>query len=131
MQSDVFSDPVRLDLWLWAARLFKTRRLATEAVSGGRVHLDGKPARPGKRLHGGERLSVTRGEERIELTVCALSARRGPAAVARTLYTESEASMAAREALREQRRLQPRAAPAKRPAKRDRRRLSALKRGRD
>ncbi|MGH8126875.1 MAG: RNA-binding S4 domain-containing protein [Gammaproteobacteria bacterium] len=122
---------VRLDLWLWAARLFKTRRLATEAVSGGRVHLDGEPAKPGKRLHGGERLSVTKGEERLELTVRALSARRGPAAVARTLYEESEASIAAREVQREQRRLQPRTAPVKRPQKHDRRRLSALKRGRD
>lgn len=122
---------MRLDLWLWAARLFKTRRLATEAVSGGRVRLDGEPARPGKSLHGGERLSVTKGEERIELTVLALSARRGPAAVARTLYEESAASVAAREARREQRRLQPRTAPPKRPGKRDRRRLAALKRDRD
>lgn len=131
MQTDASSDFVRLDRWLWAARLFKTRRLATEAVSGGRVHLDGEPAKPGKRLHGGERLSVTRGEQRIELSVCKLSAQRGPAAVARTLYEESEASIAARETLREQRRLQPRTAPSKRPGKRDRRRLAALKRDRD
>jgi len=119
---------VRLDLWLWAARLFKTRRLATEAASGGKVRLDGEPAKPGKRLQGGERLSITKGEERIELTVRALSARRGPAAVARTLYEESEASIAEREARREQRRLQPRAAPVKRPQKRDRRKLAGLKR---
>ncbi|MGA7966145.1 MAG: S4 domain-containing protein [Gammaproteobacteria bacterium] len=131
MQTDISSDSVRLDLWLWAARLFKTRRLATEAVSGGRVHLDGEPAKPGKRLQGGEHLSVTKGEERIELRVCKLSARRGPAAAARTLYEESQASIAAREALREQRRLQPRVAPTKRPEKRDRRRLAALKRDRD
>ena len=131
MQTDASPDSVRLDRWLWAARLFKTRRLATEAVSGGRVHLGGEPAKPGKRLHGGERLSVTRGEERIGLTVLALSARRGPAAVARTLYEESEESVAARETQREQRRLQPRVAPVKRPEKRDRHRLTALKRGRD
>ena len=124
-------DPVRLDVWLWAARLFKTRKLATEAVSGGKVRLDGEPAKPGKRLHGGERLSVTRGGERIELTVCALSAKRGPAAMARTLYEESAASIAEREARREQRRLQPRTAPVKRPEKRDRRRLASLKRHTD
>jgi len=124
-------DWVRLDVWLWAARLFKTRRLATEAVGGGRVRLDGEPAKPGKRLHGGERLSVIRGEARIEMTVTALASKRGPAAVARTLYEESAASVAEREARREQRRLQPRAAPVKRPEKRTRRKLASLKRRSD
>ena len=128
MNADESPEPVRLDLWLWAARLFKTRKLATEAVTGGRVHLDGQPAKPGKRLHGGEALSVTKAGERIELTVTGLAAKRGPAAVARTLYEESAASIAEREARREQRRLQPRAAPVRRPGKRDRRRLAGLKR---
>lgn len=131
MDLDDSAEPVRLDLWLWAARLFKTRKLATEAVNGGRVRLDGEPAKPGKRLHGGESLSVTKGGERIELTVTGLAAKRGPASVARALYEESAASVAARETRREQRRLQPRAAPVKRPEKRDRRRLANLKRRSD
>ena len=131
MKADESPEPVRLDIWLWAARLFKTRKLATEAVSGGRVRLDGEPAKPGKRLHGGESLSLTRGEERIELTVLALAAKRGPASVARTLYEESAASIAAREARREQRRLQPHVGPKGRPGKHDRKRLSSLKRRSD
>lgn len=128
MDADESGDPVRLDVWLWAARMFKTRKLATEAVSGGKVRLDGEPAKPGKRVHGGELLSVTKSGDRIELTVIALATKRGPASVARTLYEESAASIAAREAHREQRRLQPRTAPPKRPGKRDRRRLANLKR---
>lgn len=128
MDADESGDPVRLDVWLWAARMFKTRKLATEAVSGGKVRLDGEPAKPGKRVHGGELLSVTKSGDRIELTVIALATKRGSASVARTLYEESAASIAAREAHREQRRLQPRTAPPKRPGKRDRRRLANLKR---
>lgn len=128
MDADESGDPVRLDVWLWAARMFKTRKLATEAVSGGKVRLDGEPAKPGKRVHGGELLSVTKSGDRIELTVIALATKRGSASVARTLYEESAASVAAREAHREQRRLQPRTAPPKRPGKRDRRRLANLKR---
>lgn len=120
---------VRLDRWLWAARLFRTRSLAAAAVAGGKVHVDGGAAKPGRRLRGGERLSLTRGEERMELEVRALAARRGPAAVAQTLYEETPASVAARAAARETRRLESRAAPAGRPGRRDRRRLAALKRG--
>jgi len=131
MDNDDSGETVRLDIWLWAARLFKTRKLATEAVSGGKVRLDGEPAKPGKRLRGGEFLSVTKGEERIELTVLALAVKRGPAAVARTLYEESATSIATREARREQRRLQPHVGPKGRPGKHDRKRLSNLKRRSD
>ncbi len=120
---------VRLDRWLWAARLFKTRALATEAVSGGKVYVDGQPAKPARRLRGGERLRVTRGSGHLECEVRRVAHKRGPAAVARTLYEETPDSIAARERQREQRRLVARAAPARRPDRRDRHRLSALKRG--
>lgn len=124
-------EAVRLDRWLWAARLFKTRALAAAAVAGGKVHVDGSPAKASRRLRGGERIALTRGEERMELDVAAVAERRGPAAVAQALYRETEQSAAAREARREERRFARRSAPAGRPEKRDRRRLAALKRGRD
>jgi ribosome-associated heat shock protein Hsp15 len=125
------SESVRLDSWLWAARFFKTRRLASAAVSGGKVHIDGTAAKSAKLLRGGECLQITRGEEQFEVLVRGLSARRGPAPVAQALYEETAPSVAARLARREQHRLQARGAPAKRPERRDRRRLTALKRGRD
>jgi len=120
---------VRLDRWLWAARLFKTRSLAAKAVAGGKVHVDGHAAKPARRIAGGERLVVTKGPERLELDVEALAEKRGPAAVARTLYTETPQSIERRERHREQRRLAARAAPARRPERRDRRRLAEIKRG--
>jgi len=120
---------VRLDRWLWAARLFKTRSLAAQAVAGGKVHVDGRPAKPARRIAGGERLVVTKGPERPELDVEGLAEKRGPASVARTLYTETPESIERRERHREQRRLAARAAPARRPERRDRRRLAEIKRG--
>lgn len=96
---------VRLDKWLWAARFFKTRSIAREAVAGGKVHLNGNRAKPGRSLNVGDELRVQRGDEEFVITVDELSMRRGPATVARTLYTESEESRIKREALAEQRRL--------------------------
>ncbi|HEV2622652.1 MAG TPA: S4 domain-containing protein [Frateuria sp.] len=96
---------VRADVWLWAARFFKTRSLAKQAIDGGKVHVNGAGCKPAKLLHAGDRIGVSRGEERMEVVVQALSERRGPAPVAQTLYRETEASLAAREAAREQRKL--------------------------
>lgn len=129
MSDDAPDKAVRLDRWLWAARFFKTRAQATQAVVGGKVHVEGAAVKPGRRLRTGERLVVTRGRQRFEILVCALAERRGPAAAAQALYRETEASVAAREAARKTRELT-RSEPAKRPGKRDRRQLAAWKRGR-
>ncbi|HEV2538634.1 MAG TPA: S4 domain-containing protein [Frateuria sp.] len=96
---------VRADVWLWAARFFKTRSLAKQAIDGGKVDVNGADCKPAKLLHAGDRLQISRGEERLEVVVQALSERRGSAPVAQTLYRETEASLAGREAARVQRRL--------------------------
>lgn len=118
-----------MDVWLWAARFFKTRTLAKQAVEAGRVSVNeavaGKPAKP---IRVGDRLLVRRGEERFEILVEGLSEQRGPAPAARALYTETEASALARAAER-QRGEAERAgfqAPRSRPDKRARRLIRAL-----
>ena len=121
---------VRVDKWLWAARFFKTRSLATEAVLGGRVHVNGARVKPAKELHVGDVLVVTIGTVRRTVEVAGLSEKRGPASVAATLYIETEESIAAREQAALERRL---ARPlgsdlGARPTKLDRRRLEALRR---
>src|SRR5581483_2268833 len=95
---------VRLDTWLWAARFFKTRSLAKQAIEAGRVALAGRACKPAHVLHSGAMLRIMRGEECFEIEVVGLSERRGPVAVAQTLYRESEESRLARETAREQRR---------------------------
>lgn len=116
---------MRLDKWLWAARFFKTRSLATQAVNGGKVHLNGARVKPSRLLRPGDELTIQRGTERYEVEVLGLAAQRRPAAEAQKLYAESEASRRAREDLREQRRLQRQAepVPARRPDKRQRRQI--------
>ncbi|MGO4701527.1 RNA-binding S4 domain-containing protein [Dyella sp. 2RAB6] len=118
---------VRADVWLWAARFFKTRALAKHAIDGGKVDVNDAGCKPAKTLHGGDRLRITRGEERLEVEVLALSERRGPAPAAQALYRETEASLAAREAAREQRRLVGTVGPLRRPDKQERRELRRLK----
>ena len=124
---------VRLDKWLWAARFFKTRSVAREAVSGGKVHLNGNRAKPGRSLNLGDELRVQRGEEEYVITVLELSVQRGPATVARTLYEESEESLVRREKLAQARKLehQNKATRERRPDKRQRRRLVRFKSGLD
>ena len=124
---------VRLDKWLWAARFFKTRSVAREAVSGGKVHLNGNRAKPGRSLDVGDELRVQRGDDEYTITVAELSVRRGPASVARTLYVESDESLLKREQLAEQRKLehQQNATRERRPDKRQRRRLVRFKSGLD
>ncbi len=122
------SAAVRLDVWLWAARFFKTRSLAKQAIEGGKVEVNHAAGKPAKAVHAGDRLQITRGEERFEVDVIALSEQRGSAAIAQTLYRETEASHAARLALIEQRRLEGAgyAKPPKKPDKRARRLIIAL-----
>lgn len=125
---------VRIDKWLWAARFFKTRALATQAVSGGLVHVNGERAKPARGLKVGDRLEITREEERFTVEVVTLAERRGPASVARELYRESEESLKAREAAREARRVRAEAPGLllnRRPNKRDRRLIKRFIRGED
>ena len=118
-------DNVRLDKWLWAARLFKTRTLATTAVNGGKVHVNGSRVKPSRDMHVGDVISLTRGTDSMELTVRGLSDKRGKAAEAHALYEESAASIearATRAVLRKSRALG-NPAPEKRPDKRSRRQI--------
>ena len=125
-------EPVRIDRWLWAARLMKTRPAAVEAVSGGRVELNGQRVKPSRDVKPGDELRITRGEGvRQTVIVRGTALRRGPASEAQKLYEETSESREARERHAEQRRL---AVPpvfegGGRPTKRDRRRLDA-RRGR-
>jgi ribosome-associated heat shock protein Hsp15 len=121
-------DGVRLDLWLWAARFYRTRALAKQAIETGKVEVDGQRAKPARILRGGEALRLARGEELFEVVVLALSDTRGPASVAQALYAESEASRARRDAERASR-AAARAgyrAPEHKPDKRARRLIRAL-----
>jgi len=123
-------DEVRIDKWLWAARLFKTRAAATDAVLGGRVHLNGERIKPSKAVHEADVIEVTIGPLRRTLIVTGVADRRGPASVAATMYEETPESQAAREQyLRERRLARPLGADlGPRPTKQARRRLDALRR---
>ena len=116
---------IRIDKWLWAARFFKTRSLATDAVSGGKIRLNGVPTKPARDVKTGDRLDVFNGETRWEVIVRALSEKRGPASEARLLYEETPDSIAAREAEQMRRRFEaePSADIHGRPTKRDRRQM--------
>ena len=117
---------MRLDKWLWAARFFKTRTLATEAINGGKVQVNGARFKAAREIKIGERLEIANSEVRWEVTVLALSDKRGPAPEARLLYEESSESIKAREDQRANRKLQvdPAADLHGRPTKRDRRQLN-------
>lgn len=118
---------LRADVWLWAARFFKTRSLAKQAIEGGKIEVNHLGCKPAKLLHVGDVVRVTRGDDRLEAEVLALSERRGSASVAQALYRESAASAQARELRREERRLTGQQAPDRRPDKHARRRLRELK----
>ncbi|MEO7496781.1 MAG: RNA-binding S4 domain-containing protein [Massilia sp.] len=119
-------DNVRIDKWLWAARFFKTRSLATDAVDTGRVKLDGERIKPARAVKIGETYSVDNGAETWEVEVLGISDVRGAAPVARLLYQETERSVAKRENDHEARKLyrEPGSTIKGRPTKRDRRQLS-------
>ena len=121
-------ESVRLDLWLWAARFYKTRSLARQAVETGKVEVDGQRAKPARAVRGGEVLKIERSGEIFEATVLGLSDTRGPASVAQTRYSESEESRARRAELRAQRaaELAGYRAPEHKPDKRARRLIRAL-----
>ena len=118
----------RIDVWLWAARFFRTRALAKQAIETGKVEVGGQRAKPSRSVRIGDALVVQRGEERFEIEVLGLSDARGPAKVAQTLYAESEASRQARDALRANRAAERAGyrAPESKPDKRARRLIRAL-----
>lgn len=90
-------EPVRIDKWLWAARFFKTRSLAAQAVNGGHVAVNGNKVKPARLVQTGDMLAIRQGFVEYTVRVLVVSERRGPAVVARTLYEETEASQAKRE----------------------------------
>jgi ribosome-associated heat shock protein Hsp15 len=102
---------VRLDKWLWAARFFKTRQLAAEAINGGKVHLNGQRTKPGKEVKVGNHLRIHKGSLEWDIEVKVLASRRRPASEAKTFYEETEASFLRRQALTEQIRAQKAMAP--------------------
>jgi len=114
---------VRIDKWLWAARFYKTRGLATEQVGGGHVKLNGEAVKPARHVECGDEITITKEQEIFIVTVTALAEKRGSASVAQTLYEESEASLKARETARELRKLHAVSAPKKRPDKKARRQI--------
>lgn len=115
---------LRIDKWLWAARFFKTRALAAEAIESGKVLLlDGGRIKPARAVAVGDRLDIRAGQNRYEVEVLGLCLRRGPAPEAQQLYRESDESRERRQLLAEQNRLMPQSTLKGRPSKRDRREL--------
>lgn len=119
------SDSVRVDKWLWAARFFRTRALAREAIKGGKVQLDGHRVKPGRTLKTGDCLTIRRGEDEFLITVTDLGDRRVSAVLAQEKYREDPDNKARREAAAEQRKadFRARAERQRRPDKRQRRQI--------
>ena len=121
-------EQARIDKWLWAARFFKTRSAATQAVLGGRAHVNGVRVKPSHEVRAGDTVEVTTRSDRRTVDVVGIVERRGPAAVAATLYVERPESISAREQAALERRLSAPPAMGGRPTKLDRRRLESLRR---
>ena len=128
MMQEPNDTPVRLDKWLWAARFFKTRSLAREAVDGGKVRVDGQRGKPSKLVKVGMRIAVTLGQFEKEVLIKALLDKRGPASVAQSLYEETEASRLRYEKHKETMQYAHQSAPEKRPDKKQRRLITRFKR---
>jgi ribosome-associated heat shock protein Hsp15 len=123
------NEAIRIDKWLWAARFFKTRTLATQAVDGGHVQVNGTRIKPARAVRPGEKILVVIGEQRWELRVVAVADKRGSATIARTLYEETAESVAARLERIEARRIEHEPADEihGRPTKRDRRQMGRVR----
>ncbi|HEX8206845.1 MAG TPA: RNA-binding S4 domain-containing protein [Solirubrobacteraceae bacterium] len=121
---------MRVDKWLWVARLYKTRSLAADAVNGGRVHVNGAAVKASREVRAGDELEISRDGYRQTVVVRGMAPRRGPAGEAALLYEETADSLAERERYVEQRRLAAQIQPdfGGRPTKRDRRRLDRARR---
>jgi ribosome-associated heat shock protein Hsp15 len=120
------ADRIRLDKWLWAARFFKTRSQASQAIDLGRVRINGERIKPAREARIGETLEVQVGDHRLQVVIRALSSQRGPASVAHELYQETPESVSRRERHIEQRAAEPAQAIKGRPTKRDRRELGRI-----
>jgi ribosome-associated heat shock protein Hsp15 len=125
MAVPILPDSVRIDKWLWAARFFKTRSMATDAVECGKVRMNGDRIKPARNVKVGDILDIDNGATEWEVEVRDLADKRGSASVAQTLYAETEQSIAQRQKKTEQRQFfrEPSAALKGRPTKRDRRQL--------
>ena len=132
MSTTMDTSPVRIDKWMWAARLVKTRSLAVDAIRGGRVKVNGAPAKPSKDVKPGDEIEFSQGVIRITARINGTAERRLPASAAVQLYTETEDSRTEREArIAEMRMTRPQGVDRNaRPTKRDRRQFDKL-RGRD
>lgn len=119
---------VRLDLWLWAARFFRTRALSKQAVEGGKVEVNDASAKPSKLVRVGDHVRVRRGDDVYVVAIMGVSDVRGAAPIAQALYAETDASRIARDAAREQRRLAQPTGPQSRPDKKARREIGKLER---
>jgi len=125
--------PDRLDKWLWHARFYKTRSLATAAVTGGKVKLGGERVKPAHVVREGDRLTLTLGQQTLDIDVLAIPVRRGPASEAQASYIQTPESLRRNTVLREQHRLATlsRPRPDTRPDKRERRQLEKLRRNQE
>jgi ribosome-associated heat shock protein Hsp15 len=123
------NDIVRLDKWLWAARFFKTRSIAHEAIEGGKVYVDNVRAKPSRSVAVGDEIIITTQRGRFQVVVEQVSAQRGSGAIASKMYRETDDSKKQREDLAEMHRLARNAAPEERPNSQDRRLLRRIKEG--
>ncbi len=134
-QKDTSEEAVRLDRWLWAARFFKTRGLATEAIRGGHVQLNGQRVKPAKGVTIGDRLEIRKGESLFVVDLLGLSSKRAAAPIAQLLYEETAKSLKAREVMQEAQRLQramgPQLGTEGKPDKRQRRQLHRFRQSHD
>lgn len=128
--SNIGKDKIRLDKWLWAARFYKTRALATEAIRGGKVHLNGQRFKPSHNAEIGHMIRIKKESIEQTVTIRDLSGKRGPASIARTLYEETEESIELREKCTQERKAMFDGMPqytARRPSKKDRRKIIQFK----
>ncbi|MBS9778342.1 MAG: heat-shock protein [Gammaproteobacteria bacterium] len=121
----VGNESVRLDKWLWAARFYKTRSMATDAIKGGKVHVNGNRIKPGKYAEIGQIVSINKSLQRFEIEILAISDKRGNFTIAQTLYKETESSISQREKDALMRKLANQSQPTenRRPTKRNRRQI--------
>ena len=124
-------ESMRVDKWLWAARFFKTRSLAKNAIEGGKVHHNGERVKVSKEIRIGMELTIRQGFEQKTIQIRALSSVRGGAPMAQQLYAETEVSIARRELISTQRKLHNLARPDHRPSKKDRRDISKFRQEND